>query len=333
MRASDVPMTDWSTESRCYHSDDRDLRGGNNDLIVSQGGNGDWYLTIVPHGQKIGPTVRLTTHGSPRGMERVAPAVANLYRALGGKVPEPEIDDGPVVCGGCYAVGAEPHAHDCIDEQIRLDQETRRTTMAEGINRTRPGLAGYFAKSIRELASEVRKLLRDAVFGVMAATPRHTYQVLTKRPARMLEFFSWLERREPSRPRLEVVYQALCSEQAGDDEEKPQPLHSKHCADPEGPWPLPNVWLGVSVESQAAADERIPLLLQVPAVVRFLSCEPLLGPIDLSPPCCDLCGGFEVAQEPGGQPWCVGCDHEMGDPGWLDPEGINWVMRRAGGAA
>lgn len=48
-------------------------------------------------------------------------------------------------------------------------------------------------------------------------------------------------------------------------------------------WPLSNVWLGVSVENQEAADERIPLLLQAPAAIRFLSCEPLLGPIDLSP--------------------------------------------------
>lgn len=46
-------------------------------------------------------------------------------------------------------------------------------------------------------------------------------------------------------------------------------------------WPLPNVWLGVSAEDQARADERIPLLLDTPAAVRFLSAEPLLGPIDL----------------------------------------------------
>ena len=46
-------------------------------------------------------------------------------------------------------------------------------------------------------------------------------------------------------------------------------------------WPLPNIWLGVSVENQATADERIPLLLQTPAAVRFISAEPLLGPIDL----------------------------------------------------
>lgn len=46
-------------------------------------------------------------------------------------------------------------------------------------------------------------------------------------------------------------------------------------------WPA-NVWLGVSVEDQAAANERIPVLLTIPAKVRFLSCEPLLGPVDLS---------------------------------------------------
>jgi protein gp37 len=48
-------------------------------------------------------------------------------------------------------------------------------------------------------------------------------------------------------------------------------------------WPLPNVWLGVSVEDQAAADERIPALLDTPAAVRSLSCEPLLEPVDLEP--------------------------------------------------
>jgi protein gp37 len=50
-------------------------------------------------------------------------------------------------------------------------------------------------------------------------------------------------------------------------------------------WPLPNVWLGVSVEHQQAADDRIPFLLQTPAAVRFLSCEPLLGPVKLPPEC------------------------------------------------
>jgi len=67
------------------------------------------------------------------------------------------------------------------------------------------------------------------------------------------------------------------------------------------PWqvnPWGNVWLGTSVENQAAADERIPHLLRVPAAVRFLSCEPLLGPVELSGlvkghcPTHDFPGGF-----------------------------------------
>ena len=45
-------------------------------------------------------------------------------------------------------------------------------------------------------------------------------------------------------------------------------------------WPLPSVWIGVSVEDQSTADERIPLLLETPAAKRFLSAEPLLGPIN-----------------------------------------------------
>ena len=47
-------------------------------------------------------------------------------------------------------------------------------------------------------------------------------------------------------------------------------------------WPWPNVWLGTTVENQGEADRRIPHLLAVPAKVHFLSCEPLLGPLDLA---------------------------------------------------
>ena len=65
-----------------------------------------------------------------------------------------------------------------------------------------------------------------------------------------------------------------------------EPRHEVHA--PKGPrvrlgtWPLPNVWLGVSVEDQTRADERIPILLDTPAAIRFISAEPLLGPIDLT---------------------------------------------------
>jgi len=83
------------------------------------------------------------------------------------------------------------------------------------------------------------------VFGVMALAKQHTFQVLTKRPARMLSI-------------LETA---------------------RICFDFDEP--LPNVWLGVSVEDQKTADERIPLLMKTPAALRWLSAEPLLGPIDL----------------------------------------------------
>jgi protein gp37 len=97
------------------------------------------------------------------------------------------------------------------------------------------------------------------VFAVMAATPHHTYQVLTKRPGRMRSLLA--------RPDFEAV---TCDRW----------LSFARCGS-DWVWPLPNVWLGCSVEDQKWANVRIPLLLDTPAVVRFVSCEPLLGPVDL----------------------------------------------------
>jgi protein gp37 len=86
------------------------------------------------------------------------------------------------------------------------------------------------------------------VFAVMREASQHIFQVLTKRPRRMHNLLThWA---------TEGGYTDL---------------------------PLPNVWLGTSVEDQKAADLRIPVLMQTPAAVRFLSAEPLLGPIDLGP--------------------------------------------------
>lgn len=114
----------------------------------------------------------------------------------------------------------------------------------------------------------------DRVFAVMALAPQHTFQVLTKRSARMREYF-----RESKgwRARVALLLNDL----------KPSPLWNGNVYQgwqrlhglPDG---LPNVWLGVSVEDQTRADERIPDLLATPAAVRWLSCEPLLGPVDLT---------------------------------------------------
>lgn len=84
----------------------------------------------------------------------------------------------------------------------------------------------------------------------------HVFQVLTKRPKRMLSIVG-------DKNFMECVFKEACVS---------------------GPWPLPFVWLGVSVENQHFADERIPLLMQTPAVVRFISAEPLLEEVVLDLP-------------------------------------------------
>jgi protein gp37 len=88
-------------------------------------------------------------------------------------------------------------------------------------------------------------------FAAMAQAPVHTFMILTKRPGRLPRVID----------RLETLVRDLVPGEVA--------------------WPLPNVWLGTSVEDQKRADERIPKLLDARAQVRFLSCEPLLGPVDL----------------------------------------------------
>lgn len=97
-------------------------------------------------------------------------------------------------------------------------------------------------------------------FAVMRSAPQHTFQVLTKRHARMRSLLRTL--------RFEgMVVEAALG------------LGMPYATEP---WPLPNVWVGVSVENQQWADIRIPALLETPAAVRWLSCEPLLGPLEIS---------------------------------------------------
>ncbi len=91
---------------------------------------------------------------------------------------------------------------------------------------------------------------REQVLLIMARTPHLTYQVLTKRAERVPDI-------------MQAWYESYIGKVF--------------------PQPLPNVWLGVSAENQAMADERIPWVLQAPAAVRFVSYEPALGPVDFRP--------------------------------------------------
>lgn len=126
----------------------------------------------------------------------------------------------------------------------------------------------------------------DKVFGVMIHADKHTYQILTKRPERMAEYF---ETRKPERPGLDTVPPQWLEwiNHQPDDFTNNIVTRFTACSREEtqyagSPWPQPNIWLGTSVENQQAADERILHLLRCPAAVRFLSCEPLLGPIDIT---------------------------------------------------
>lgn len=114
----------------------------------------------------------------------------------------------------------------------------------------------------------------DRVFAVMALAPQHTFQVLTKRTERMLRYFAhdggfgrwgYIEARA-----REIINRRFGRIAPG--------LTLAHF----GGSNLPNVWLGTSIEDQATADTRIPHLLDTPAALRFVSAEPLLGPVDLT---------------------------------------------------
>ena len=124
----------------------------------------------------------------------------------------------------------------------------------------------YWRKPRRVFVDSMSDLFHDdvpgeliaRVFAVMALSGEHTFQVLTKRPGRMASVLS-----------SEAVVSAV-------RKRVDQYLPGAELT----AWPLLNVWLGVSVENQKWADVRIPKLLETPAAVRFLSCEPLLGPVD-----------------------------------------------------
>lgn len=111
----------------------------------------------------------------------------------------------------------------------------------------------------------------DRVFAVMALAPRHTFQVLTKRADRMRAYLSGFT--------CDGARRFHVADAAGRMMEDGDRAHATIAANCD--WPLPNVWLGVSAEDQLRADERVPDLIATPAAVRWVSAEPLLGPIDL----------------------------------------------------
>lgn len=179
-------------------------------------------------------------------------------------------------CAHCYAEtfaerfrGVPGHAYE-QGFDLRLVPEK----LAEPLKWKTP--RRVFVNSMSDLFHEdVPDTFIAAVFGVMAATPKHTYQILTKRSKRMRAWFRWLREWETDDPSAAIQLKLLA---ACVLEGMEGPGLGGRILD--ASWPLRNVWLGVSCEDQRRADERIPDLLATPAAVRFVSAEPLLGPID-----------------------------------------------------
>jgi protein gp37 len=159
-----------------------------------------------------------------------------------------------------------------------------------------------FVNSMSDLFHEkVQDNWISQIFSVMEQAPQHTFQILTKRPQRMrewmLKYYGWLI---------------------------------------EKPWPglknFSHVWLGVSVEDQETADKRIPLLLETPAAVRWVSYEPALGPVDFNNHLfiaeCDVCGNR--ANPEGTIEHGRGCYTQSEDGGGTSFEGhgtkLNWLV-------
>lgn len=212
-------------------------------------------------------------------------------------------------CKHCYAERVWPRLkgnanHVCFGRDF-TDVQCHPERLQQPLHWKRPRMV--FVNSMSDLFHEdVPFYFIDQVFAVMALSPDHTFQILTKRPERMKEYFtspsrvrsfckavgmvssvfignsrkSWTKKYDTMRSRGANKITAWLTEGgcAHRHFKKTQP-------NAEYPdwinWPLPNVWLGVSVEDQQTADERIPLLLQTPAAVRWISAEPLLGLVDL----------------------------------------------------
>lgn len=183
-------------------------------------------------------------------------------------------------CDNCYAkrMAQRLRGRCGYDQERPFQVKLRPERLAQPLLMKKPSM--IFVCSMGDLFhEEVPDLFICAVFAVMAACPQHTFQVLTKRPERALRWFGRVMNVATIQGRPWVVCR-----RAAVHYKRPGVVVDDHWVrmmTGQEVWPLPNVWLGVSAENQEAADARIPTLLQTPAAVRFVSCEPLLGPIRL----------------------------------------------------
>jgi len=174
-------------------------------------------------------------------------------------------------CKFCYAERDFPRPY---PSRAFSDVQTHPERLLQPLRWRRP--RRIFVDSMSDLFHDaVPPQFLDQCFAVMALAHRHTFQILTKRPKRMRNYFdlSYVTDLDLASISAEARI-AHCAEGMG--------YVARIKGKTKGPlqkFPFQNVWLGVSVEDQQTADERIPLLLQTPAAIRFVSYEPALGPL------------------------------------------------------
>lgn len=211
-------------------------------------------------------------------------------------------------CDHCYAMTMAKRLKGMGQAKYQTDGDPRTSGPGFGVAMHADALGlplkwrqpkRIFVNSMSDLFHErVTDEFIAAVFAVMALAPQHTFQVLTKRHARMRSLLNTDTFRQAVLVEAHRAKWGTAADLARWE------------------WPLRNLWLGVSAEDQKWANIRIPALLDTPAAVRWISAEPLLGPIDLSP---WLYGKAwaSTARDSGGY---------GGSTITFDPSPLNWVV-------
>lgn len=222
-------------------------------------------------------------------------------------------------CDHCYALTMAKRLKGMGAAKYQRDGDPKTSGPGFGITEHPDTLTApmRWQKGRRVFVNSMSDLFHDGVsdefiarvWAVMAATPQHTYQVLTKRHGRMRSLLS------------STSFDLAVAEAWSRLGTTAGALDADHTP----PYPLPNVWVGVSVEDQKRADLRIPALLQTPAAVRFLSCEPLLGRVDL------ISAANKTRDwQPGGLGWVIAGGESGPGARPMHPEWVRFLREQCG---
>lgn len=185
-------------------------------------------------------------------------------------------------CENCYAERLNMRLGNKLEYKAQNERHVRieSINLRQPIQWTKPKM--IFVCSMTDLFADFFTDEQiDEVFAVMALADQHRFQVLTKRARRMRDYLNSVE----TRFRIANHIVGQCSKdklyELAVGQNRELLSYSETDKDFVNIWPLPNVWVGISCEDQKTADERIPFLIDTPASVRWVSAEPLLGPLNL----------------------------------------------------